>query len=120
MFTSKPFQEKKRDVEQRLRFAEECGDPDLLAQVRQEVWGEWVVKGGPKKPVISRAIASPMGGYKLITPVTQFIRPFIGVVTPLLSLGSGPTLYANSHECVKAKHASSKICWSYFGGYFCW
>ena len=30
------FDEKKRDVEQRLRFAEECGDPDLLAQVRQE------------------------------------------------------------------------------------
>ena len=74
MFTSKPFQEKKRDVEQRLRFAEECGDPDLLAQVRQEVWGEWVLcwgmgcTGGSKKPVISRVIASLMG---VITPVTH-------------------------------------------------
>ena len=34
-----PIEEKKRDVEQRLRFAEECGDPDLLAQVRQEAGG---------------------------------------------------------------------------------
>ena len=35
--TSPSPKEKKRDVEERLRLAETYGDPELLAQVREEV-----------------------------------------------------------------------------------
>ena len=54
--------------------------------------GWWdVLQSGPKKPVICRVIIPLLGVKKKNS--YPFIRQFIGVISPFITIGSGPTLW---------------------------